>query len=54
MVKCTPDCKNKDGVLTLIFITESDVKPPMSCGPCGNKEITDISLIDTQTITESV
>jgi hypothetical protein len=51
-IKCDSDCKNKDGIMELIFVTDTFEVPAMSCSPCGGKPIDDITFLDSYTVTE--
>lgn len=53
-VRCTDQCKNVNGVTEIVFVSESDSKPEVSCGPCGSVIMNNIALIKSETITESV
>lgn len=50
--KCADDCANNDGILKLFFVTETEDTPELTCGPCGNRPITDVSFVESYTITE--
>lgn len=50
--KCTEECLNSDGVLELYFVTETDDTPSINCGPCGDQPITDVTFVESYTITE--
>jgi hypothetical protein len=51
-VMCTTGCKNADGVLELFIETEENVAPKVTCGPCGGKMISDITFVESHTVTE--
>ena len=50
--KCDSECLNNDSVLELFFVTETNIVPEISCGPCGNKPISNIVFVESYTINE--
>lgn len=52
IVECDSQCKNSGGILKLFFVSETNEKPEINCGPCGNKPISNITLAETYTISE--
>lgn len=51
-VKCAEDCRNTGGILELFFVTETEDKPEVNCGPCGDRPIEDVVFVESYTISE--
>lgn len=50
--KCDSNCANVGEILELSFISETEDTPEISCGPCGGKPLTDVTLVESYTIDE--